>query len=123
MAQHNILVPYVVLNGTSMASTITSNPTNIIGLESVGYSVAWTGTPTGTFSVQISNDYAQTSTGSVYNAGTWTTLTLSGTPAASGSASNGYLDVYGCSAAWMRLVYTASSGSGNLTAVVAGKAF
>ena len=114
-----------LINGTSMASTITSAPTYLKGLSSFGYDVTWTGTPTGTFQVQVSNTYAQSPVGDVLNAGSWTILPSAdfvGTyPVPSGSAGNGFIDVVGTSAAFARLVYVAVSGSGNLTAVIAGR--
>ena len=119
----NINVPFV--NAVSMATSITSPVTFLKGLSSFGYDLTWTGTPVGTFSVQVSNTYSQSPTGAVINAGSWTTLpsaAFEGTyPIPSGSASNGYLDIVGTSAAFARLVYTASSSTGSLTVVIAGR--
>ena len=39
-----------------MASNITSPATIIQRLPGIGYDVSWTGTPTGTFSIQVSTD-------------------------------------------------------------------
>ena len=116
-----------LINAVSMASTITSAPTYINQLPGISYDLSWTGTPTGTFAVQVSNTYAQSGNGTVLNAGNWNTLptaSFSGTyPAPAGSPGNGFLDVVGTEAAWVKLVYTPSGGSGNLTAVVAAKVF
>lgn len=104
-----------------MSASITSAVTIIQKLTYIGYSVSFTGTPTGTFSVEVSNDYSVNGEGTVLNAGTWTALTLSGTPAATGSAGNGFIDIDGCSAYAMRLKYTRTSGSGTLNVVVNAK--
>lgn len=119
----NLNVP--VINAVSMASTITGPPTNINRLPGLSYDIVWTGTPTGTFAVQVSNTYAQNADGTVKTAGSWSTLpssSFTGTyPVPAGSAGNGFLDIVGTEAAWCRLVYTASGGSGNLTVVPAAK--
>ena len=119
----NIRAPLV--NAQSMATSITSPASFINTLSGISYDVSWTGSPVGTFSVQVSNSYTQNPDGSVANAGNWTTIPSSGfigtLPAPSGSAGNGFIDVVGTEAAAVRLVYTAVSGSGNLTVYPAGK--
>ena len=109
----------------SMATSFNGPPTNINGLPGISYDLAWTGTPTGTFQVQVSNSYAQSAEGAVINAGNWNTLppsSFTGTyPAPAGSPGNGALDVVGTEFAWVRLQYTAASGAGNLTVLVAAK--
>lgn len=114
-----------LINGQSMASNITSPATIIQGLPGISYDIAWTGTPTGTFSVQVSNTYSQGANGAVITAGNWTTLPIGafvGTlPAPSGSPGNGFIDVVGTEAYAIQLVYTASSGSGSLTVLPCAK--
>lgn len=114
-----------LINAVSMATSITGPATYINQLPAISYDIQWTGTPTGTFSVQVSNTYAQTPGGAVSATGNWTTLpssSFTGTyPVPSGSAGGGFLDVVGTGAVWIRLIYTASSGSGNLTVVCAAK--
>jgi hypothetical protein len=121
MSSRPLLQPYHLVVAHSMTSSFNSAPTNIQQLSQIGYDIAWTGTPTGTFSVQVSNSYTQDSNGVVENPGNWTTLTLSSAVTASGSAGNAYIDIDQLSATWMRLVYTAASGTGSLDAYVAGK--
>jgi hypothetical protein len=123
MSAKTILKSYqVVLNG-NMTSNITSPPTNIQMLDNTGYSIAFSGTPTGTFSVQCSADYQPGTAPTEYpmNPGTWTTLPLSNPITAAGSPDNGYIDLTLLSAPWIRLVYTASSGSDSLQVWVTGK--
>lgn len=118
----NVLLPSRIVAATSMASTVTSPPTNVQYLDNVVYQAQWTGTPTGTFSVQGSLDYQQAVGGSVISAGTWVALPLSAAVTAAGSADQAEFDLNGIPYPWIRLVYTASSGSGTLDVYICGKA-
>jgi hypothetical protein len=119
----NTLIP--IINNVSMATNIIGPATIIQMLPGISYDIAWTGVPVGTFQVQVSNTYSVANNGAVYNAGSWSTLptsSFSGTyPVPAGSPGNGFLDVVGTEAYAVRLVYTAASGSGNLTVVAASK--
>jgi len=72
-------------------------------------------------SVQVSNTYRQNSDGSVRVPGDWTTVTLSSTTTVSGNTGNGYIDIDAMSAYAIRLVYTRSSGTGTMLAVISAK--
>lgn len=121
MSSRPQLNPHQVIINGDMSASITSEPTIIQKLSFVSYSVVFTGTPTGTFSVEVSNDYKVNGEGVEINPGNWTAVTLTGSPVASGSASNGFIDLDGISAYAVRLVYTRTSGSGTLNAVICGK--
>jgi len=114
-----------LLNAVSMASDITSLPTIIQRLPGISYDIAWTGTPTGTFQIQVSNTVTLNLDGTLQNAGNWTTLptsSFSGTyPVPAGSTSNGFIDVVGTEAYAVRIKYTRSSGTGTLTVLAAAK--
>lgn len=85
----------------------------------INYSVSWTGSPVGTFTVQGSDDYSEYADGSVKNAGTWNTLPTTPAVTASGAPGNGMIEVVTfCHA--IQLVYTATSGTGTLQAIVTG---
>lgn len=127
MSTRTGLRPQKVITAGSMAGNLTSNPTILQSLTKVTYAVSWSGTtPVGTMSVQGSNDYALNPDGTVANAGTWTTFVLdvSGTPsstvAVSGNTGNGVIDLETGIYA-IRLIYTAGSGTGSLTAYFNGK--
>jgi hypothetical protein len=109
-----------------MTTSITSAPTIVQMLSMIGYGVSYTGAPVGAFSVQISNDYTQNADGTVMNPGTWSTITLQylGLPVTSipvSGAGNGFIDITDTAAYAIRLVYTATSGSGTLTATINAK--
>lgn len=115
-------------NSGDMSSSITSAPTVLQSISQVCYSVSWTGTtPVGTISVQASNDYSINPNGTVDNPGTWATMTLQYNGSAvtsipvTGNTGNGLIDITDTATYAIRLVYTASSGTGTLTAIVSGK--
>jgi len=104
-----------------MAASATSAVTIIKMLSQISYDISWTGAPTGTFSVQVSDTYTQDGQGNVLNAGDWTTLPLSGAAATGGAAGNGIIDILATGSYAMRLIYTAGSGSGTMNATISGK--
>jgi len=113
-------------NTSSMAASIISAPTIIQKLSMVGYGLVYSGAPVGAFSVQVSNDYTQNGDGTVNNPGHWTTITVQYGGAAVTSipitgAGNGFIDITDTSAYAIRLVYTAVSGTGALTATINAK--
>jgi hypothetical protein len=103
-----------------MAGNLTSAVTNIEFLDNIGVQFNFTGTPTGTFQVQVSADYSQDQQGNVLNAGNWIGL-LSVLPTASGSADSAYVDLNQLSAPWIRAIYTRTSGTGTLNAYIVAK--
>lgn len=125
MAAKSYIKPYNVVPPVpgNMLSTLQSNPTNISGMDDVGYSGSFTGAPVGTFSVQASVDYQPGLAPTDYpiNAGNWVTLPLNAAVTASGSPDNFFIDITLISAPWIRLVYTPTSGTGTLSVWVVGK--
>lgn len=114
-----------LFDAVSTASSITGPATIINGLPGISYDIAWTGTTTGTFAVQVSNSFSLNADGSVANAGNWNTLppaAFIGTiPAPAGSPDHGFIDVVGTEAYAIRLVYTRTSGTGTMTVLAAAK--
>jgi hypothetical protein len=120
-----------ILNGVMAGtSTLTSAVTDIRFLDDVGYQFVWTGTPVGTFSIQVSADYFQDINGNVVNPGNWISLILtywngavfvtsSSIPTTVGSPI--YIDLALLSAPWIRAQYTNISGAGVLTATITAK--
>jgi len=113
-----------------MSGDLTSDVTDIQWLDDVGLQFVWTGSPVGTFSVQVSADYAQDLNGNVQNPGHWISLILTywngsafvtsdSIPTSVGSPI--YLDLALLSAPYIRAIYTAESGSGTLTSTITAK--
>lgn len=114
--------PEVVINAQSMASSITSKASIISKLSMVNYAVTWSGTsPVGVVTIQASNDYSLNADGTVNNVGTWNTLPLSATCNVSGNTGSGMVDIDQLAAHAVRLVYTAGSGVGTMTAIYTAK--
>ena len=124
MAQKQIIPPYKTITAGDMSKpTLTSGVTNISGVDNIAIQLVWTGSPTGSFDVQVSLDYRPNPVGGTpLNAGTWASLTLDKTVAAAGSASNDMVFLYAIPAPYLRTVYTATSGTGSLTVMVSGRA-
>ena len=104
------LMKYVSLAAGDMTQTLTSASTDIRFLDDIVIYFNFTGTPTGTFGVQVSPDNSA-----------WYDLTLVPTPTASGSAGNARISMYQLPDHYIRAKYTPSSGSGSLTVTIAGK--
>lgn len=121
MPRKNSLRLYQCITAASMTGNITSAITGIEYVDNVGLELDWTGTPTGTFSVEVSISYAQDAQGNVTNAGAWNALTLSPAPAAAGAAGSYYIELNQLSATWIRVKYTAGSSTGTLNGYICAK--
>jgi hypothetical protein len=116
------------MTGTGVISRII----DIDEIDNISFDCAWTGTPTGTFTVEVSNSFLPNTTnmnGTPIRVGTWQSVTsaVDGTitnPA--GSASNclfGFNPTkLAMSCTYLRFRYTNTSGSGQLEVYVNGKA-
>lgn len=118
----NFLKPFKIINAGDMSTaSLISSVTNIQYMDNICIELVFTGSPVGTFAVQGSADYDQDAQGVVLNAGNWVALTLSPSPAATGSANSILIDMNQLSFPWMRVVYTKTSGTGTLNAYIGGK--
>lgn len=111
MSEDRTLTPIKVISAGDMSGSLASSAIDIRFLDNIGIQLVWTGTPTGTFGV----------TGSV-DGSTFTAISLSPSVTAAGSASNALIDLNQLSCAYIKVIYTASSGSGTLNAWVMGRA-
>lgn len=129
---YNLMYPVTIFNGVSMAVSQTSSivctatPFTVSAVkidkqDNIGIQLDWTGTPTGTFAIQISSNRKQDDNGNVLSPGNWITLPLNPAIAAIGTADDAYIDLNQMSAQFVQIVYTAVSGSGTLTGVVVAK--
>ena len=122
MASRSILPPFPVISNGNMSGSLISDVTILQHLSMLSYDISWSGSsPVGVISVQVSNSYALNPDGSVKNAGSWTTLTLSSPTNVSGNTGNGFIDIDATAGYACRLVYTRTSGSGSLNVIVNGK--
>lgn len=112
----------------AMTGDIASIATILQSLTNGAYTYSWAGTaPVGAVSVQISNDYALNPDGTIKNAGTWNTIffTLNGSTVVSsapvsGDSGDGVIE-WSTGAYAIRTLYTFTSGTGTLQAIINGK--
>jgi hypothetical protein len=122
---YNLLQPiYAIVNGDMSQPSLTSQVVEIKNQDNVGIQLDWTGSPTGTFAIQISSNHKQQQQGQdtdVTVPGSWTTLPLNPAITATGSPDTAYVDLNQMSAMYVRVVYTMVSGSGTLNCVIVAK--
>jgi hypothetical protein len=128
MSTRTHLAPYRVFDAVDMTKS-QIGVTILKSLSIVSYDISWTGTaPIGEITVQLSNSYKQNSDGSAAVAGTWNDVPLQNSagvtvPSVSvtGNTGSDFIDIRITGGEAIRIVYTPTSGSGALTATVAGK--
>lgn len=118
---YNPIEPVKIITNGDMSSNITSKVVPIILQDNIAIQLVWTGTPTGAFNFQVSSNYEQDMFGNVLSAGDWVTLPLSPAITASGSADVALVDLNQLGAAYVRVQYAASSGTGVLNATLTAK--
>jgi hypothetical protein len=128
---YNLLFPVTIFNTVSMTTNQTSlvimnsgntpSALNIFNQDNIGIQLDWTGSPVGTFAIQISSNRKQDDFGNVTFPGTFVTLPLSPAIVATGTPNTAYIDLNQESAHFLQIVYTATSGTGTLTGIVVGK--
>lgn len=123
--QYNLPVSAVIpLQATSANKT--SLVSDIFMKDNVTYQYLWTGTLNGSFVVETSLDYVPNSNGnpqsSPLNAGTWDTVPIGSGAVAVGSPDHGTIELNNLGPRYVRTRFVYSSGSGNLTVNIVGKA-
>ncbi len=98
-------IPSAIQGAMASTNTIYSQIVDISRMDNIGLEVTWTGTPTGTFSVMVSNS------GINFYALTFNPALAQPVGSASGYAVN----LNQVPFRWMMLQYTNASGSGTLT--------
>lgn len=109
-ARKNNLVTYTTLNGGDMTGNLTSAVTDIRWLDNIVFYFSFSGTPTGTFAIEVSPDNV-----------TWYDLALVPSIAATGSGGTHRVSLRQLPDPYIRAKYTATSGTGSLTVLIAGK--
>jgi len=132
MSRKNVLPVHQIITAGDMSLTsVTSSVTEIKYLDNVGIQLQWTGSPVGTFQVQVSADHNENAVGTgVTSAGQWIPLAVSflssgsltvATDIPTSGGSPIYMDLTQLSAPYIRVVYTKASGSGTLSAFITSK--
>jgi hypothetical protein len=120
MSRKNQLQSFAILSAASLATSLTSAVTNIGHLDNIGIQADLvSGDAAGTLAVQVSANYDQDYLGNVLNPGNWNTITSQAI--AAGQPASVYFDLNQLSAPWIRLIYTRTSGTGTITAVIVAK--
>jgi hypothetical protein len=116
MSRKNNLLKYQsITNGDMSLASIISAVTSIHWIDNIGIQFNFSGSPTGTFNIQVSADYAEDSFGNVTNVGNWTNLSAT---ASASSGSPVYFDLNQLSSPWIRSVFVNTSiGHGSITTV------
>jgi hypothetical protein len=101
-----------VFQAQDMTGNLASGPIEIQFKDNPAFHWMWTGTPTGTFAIQVSHDPV--------NLG-WISLPTTGYTQPAGAAGSNFVDFNQTGAAYVQLIYTASSGDGTLYCKFAAK--
>lgn len=126
----NNLKQYNSIANGDMSGSLISAVTDIQFLDDIGIQLNFTGSPVGTFSVQVSSNHFNATTLQPLVAGTWASIpvtywdgaafvTSTTIPTSVGSPI--ILDLNQLGSTYLRVIYTRASGTGSLTAVVTGK--
>lgn len=108
----NVVKSYDMLSAASMASDQTSAATNVINMDKASIHVSWTGSsPVGTLSVQARNGELDS----------WYDLDFGGVISVSGASGDHQIILNELPFTDIRLTYTATSGSGSITARISMK--
>lgn len=101
----------------SLAADAASDPVSIESMPQYAVQLVFTGTPTGTFSLQGSNDGGQFDGQTLTGVSNWTTISTQAVAA----AGNHMWNVANAGYRWVRVIYTATSGTGSVTGRFQGK--
>lgn len=112
MARKSVLKSYKMINSGDLSSDITSSETSVINLDKASIVIAWTGSsPVGTIEVQARNG----------DQDTWRALDLGAAVSVSGNSGNHRIVLNETPFTDIRIVYTASSGTGTVDAIITAK--
>lgn len=118
---YNLLFPVPIVTAGDMSDDIESRIIEVRNQDNVGIQLHWEGDAVGSFGVQISMTHVEDAAGNVLVEGDWVDLPLNPSVAAAGVDDDAYIDLNQLSAAYVRLVYVATSGSGTLEAHLMAK--
>lgn len=123
MARKDTLV-YELVAGQSLAASFNSEPTVVRNLDNFSYQINISTTDsTGSFAVEVSNDYSVNPSGVVVDAGNWTPLVLAGgTPVANAANDTIAISLNQLPFYAVRLAYTSTlAGTGTCDVYISSK--
>lgn len=119
MARKNIIEPFKLFNNVDISTNQTSDSTDIKHLDNVGIVVEWSGSsPSGEFFVECANPDPNILNESSW---TWSELDFGSDIVISGNSGSHIINMTQNPFAKLRVKYTSTSGSGNLTATITAK--
>lgn len=121
---YRTIKPVIIDNAISLAIDVTGAPFSIEGFDRCSVEILVTGAPTGTVTVQASNDFVPSNIhlSPSESPANWVDIPL-GLNALAGAAQNYYIDFTQTGIPWIRVNYVSTAGAGNLTTVVTAKEF
>lgn len=116
MGHKNLLNGAIIFNGqdASVSFDSKSNPINTSLFDATGIQVSWTGNPVGILKVFVSNDQTKPSK--------WSLLDF-GAPIPVDATNSDLIIEINSRFSWIALDYTATSGTGTLTAKLTAKEY
>lgn len=109
MSRKLFLEPYRIVTAGDMSANITSAESTVNQIDNVGIQLDFTGTPTGTFTVEAQR----------HPSADWVAIDFGSTISASGAAGNHRISI-SSKENKVRVKYTRSSGTGTLNAYIVG---
>jgi hypothetical protein len=116
MARKNVLQPYKLIVNGNMGATNHSAPVKVLYTDNIGIEVAFTGTPSGVFTIEGAVIEEQD-----IALATWVDFGITPTMTASGSASSFLISLNEVPYSHIRITYTRTSGTGSLNVTITAK--
>jgi len=112
MARKNVVQAFKMIDSGDMSSNIESVSTNVTYLDVSSIAISWSGSsPAGTITIEARNGEANA----------WTELDFGSTISVSGNSGSHRVVFTEMPFTDLRVVYTASSGTGSLDAIITSK--
>ena len=116
MGRKNVVKSFDMIDSADMSGNITSSTTDVINLDKASIYISWSGTsPVGTIVVEATNSDP------VDSQSVWREVNMGATISVSGNSGSHDLIFTELPFRAIRLVYTATSGSGDLDATISAK--
>ena len=125
MSAKTFIKPFKVLTAGDMSqSSLTSAITAVQMVDNISYQFVFTGTPTGTFTIEVSADYepGRSPNSEPANPGHWDTLPITPALLALGTDGSIFVDLNQMGAPYIRAVYSRTSGTGSVDIFITAKA-